>query len=113
MVKHTNPRNPAIADALLKTQDGRHIVFEARHEIKSQEIGTRIRQLKALVYETFVSKVPEGHRVHRDVYQDAKPVIRSLGVKGGIEFTRAITALKFAWSSQDACRDAVKLITTK
>ena len=113
MVKHTNPRNPAIADALLRTQSGKHIVLEARHEIKSQEIGTRIRQLKELVYATFVSQVPDGHRVHRDVYQDAKPVIRALGVKGGSEYVQAMTALKYAWTSQEACREAVKLITVK
>jgi hypothetical protein len=112
MVRHTNPpRNPAIADALLKTQDGRQIAVQARREIKGQEIASRIRQLKELVYDTFVANVPAGHRIHREIYQMAKPVIRDLGARGGADYDRAVTAVKFAWSSQQNCHDAVKLIT--
>ena len=113
MVKHTNPpRNPAIADALLQTRSGKAIAFQARREIHSMEIAARIRTMKELCYRTFVAEVPAGHRVHREVYQNSKQVIRQLGVKGGAEYDRALAALKFAWTSQENCWDAVKLITT-
>jgi hypothetical protein len=113
MVKHTNPpRNPAIADALLRTRSGKDIAFQARREIRGMEIANRIRQMKELCYRTFVSDVPAGHNVHRDVYQDSKQVIRQLGAQGGVEYDRTLAALKFAWTSQQACWDAVKLITT-
>jgi hypothetical protein len=119
-------RNPAMADAFYRTNSGAGLVFQAKRSIavdrrreeaerKAKEIAMRIRQLKELVYATFVSQVPPNSRTPRavlySIYQDAKPTIRDLGVKGGEEYSKALSAVKFAWSSDQACRAAVELLT--
>jgi hypothetical protein len=114
-------RNPAMADAFYRTQDGARIAFEAKRCIKTEErakqIATRIRQLKELVYATFVSQVPATCRTPRailhSIYQDAKPVVRQLGIEGGDDYEKALTAMKYAWSSPDSCREAVQIITKR
>jgi len=121
-------RNAALADALYRTESGRQIAFQAKRSIavdhrradaekRAKEIAMRIRQLKELVYATFVSQVPPNSLTPRpilySIYQDAKPTIRDLGVKGGEEYSKALSAVKFAWSSDQACRAAVELLTSK
>jgi len=114
-------RNHALADAFYRTRDGARVAFEAKREVRAEErakqIATRIRQLKELVYATFVSQVPETCKTPRtilhSIYQDAKPIIRQLGVDGGEKYERTMTAIKYAWSSTDACREAVELITRR
>jgi hypothetical protein len=121
-------RNKALADALYRTDSGKQVAFQAKRSIaidrrrqeterKSKEIAIRIRQLKELVYATFVAQVPANCRTPRavlySIYQDAKPVIRDLGIKGGEDYSKVMAAVKFAWSSDEACREAVGLITSK
>jgi hypothetical protein len=112
------PANPAFADALLKTESGRHIVFEARHEIKkaehAEEVKTRIRQLKDLAYHTFAGDfVPMGQHPDRNLYltiRDAR-VYRELGIQGGEKYEHALAAVKRAWMSPLDCKYAIKLLT--
>jgi hypothetical protein len=120
-------RNSAMADAFYRTNSGAVLVFQARRAIsvdhreeaerKAKEIAMRIRQLKELVYATFVSQVPPTCRTPRSVlysiYQDAKPVIRELGVKGGQEYSKALNDVKFTWSNDQSCRSVVGLLTGK
>jgi len=77
---------------------------------KKQDIASRIRTLKQLVYDTFVTNVPAGHNKRFDIYHHAKPRIRELGLIGGPEYEDAVNAVKFAYLNQEAHAEAVKSI---
>jgi hypothetical protein len=101
-----------MVDAFLKTKGGRAVVLQAKYEIRAEEgkeIAARIRQLKELVWNTFVGQVPKGHGRDHALYQMAKGRIRELGAKGGPEYEAVLTAVKFAWNSPQECRDAIAL----
>jgi len=100
--------NPAIRDALLKTNVGQTLLVEAK--IEAKEIGRRIRQLKELVHSTFVADVPGGFQKRFDIYQRAKPHVQELGRLGGSAYDEAVLKVKFAWTCRQAFHEAVKAI---
>lgn len=99
----------SIRDALLKTQKGHSLVIEAKN--RSVEIRDRVRYLKNLVHSTFVSNVPPGFRKRFDVYLMAKPQIRKLAKRGGESYNAAVEAVRWAWTSRRAYREAIEAIS--
>jgi hypothetical protein len=83
-------KNCALADAFMKTREGKQIVSEAKNVI-----GPRIRELDELAYGTYVKFARP--RSHFDLYKAAKPRIRELGVAGGSEYDKAALYLRSAW----------------
>lgn len=95
--------------ALSRTAKGRKIKWQARNQLRREqereEIRARIRTLKGLVHETFVRKT------HRwDVYDAARQNIRDLGVQGGTDYEKALSAVKYALSSKKDYFDAIQSI---
>jgi hypothetical protein len=100
----------SIRVALLSSPEGRHLAIEAKKIRQYQEAATRVRQLKQLVHDTFVTNVPKGHARRFDVYMNAKVRIRDLGTQGGMFYDRAVSAVKFAWTSPEAYKNAVEIL---
>ena len=79
--------------------------------------GPRIRELKNLVFDTFVLKKgashPEKHPSRRDIYDAARERIRELGRVGGPAYRRALTRVKSAWVSPTEYKTAVESILPK
>jgi len=78
--------------------------------VRNGKISGRIRQLKSLVFQTFVHDVPEGKRKNFDVFMASKERIKQIGINGGAEYHHAMTAVKYAWTSPDAYKDAITAI---
>jgi len=108
--------NKALKDAFYQTKSGHALVVKSKKSIHSQKIGERIRTLKNLVYNTFITDIPQGASKRWDVYNKAKPAIRKLGKKGGEDYNHAITALKYVWVGIDRneqrknYKDAIELL---
>ena len=93
----------------LKT-NAKTTIAQAKPSLKAE----RIRFLKGLVYETFTGDlVPEGHRNRFDIYDAAKETIRELGAAGGPAYEHAVSAVKYAWTSEKDWADAVQTIVRK
>lgn len=105
MSHRRNSGNTAMRDAFLKSQGGKQLAYEAKI------VAGRIRNLKQLVHDTFVTKVPKDCRVRFDVYQAAKPVCKRLGQEGGMAYDNVIRALKWTWTSDEAYSEAIRVIT--
>lgn len=72
------------------------------------QASDRIRELKALVRETFAGSMTPRNQVYRwDIVKAAQVQCSALGYAGGQEYARAVTALKHAWTSELAHADAV------
>lgn len=95
--------------ALSQTKAGRNLKWQARRKIarekEREEIRARIRALKELAHDTFVRKTRRW-----DVYDAARQNIRNLGARGGPEYEKALSAVKFAMVSRDDFRDAIHAV---
>jgi hypothetical protein len=105
----------SIRDALSVSSNGQRLVAQVkeyhRTEVERKEaIAKRIRSLKQLVHDTFVSYPKEhGRRVRFDVYQASKERVRELGVEGGPEYSKAVMALQFAQRSKKEYFEAMDI----
>lgn len=90
-------RNNAIKDALYKTKEGKVLAYKAKKQANSRRIAKRIREVKDLFYGSFVktAETPKDFSWRKAVYQELKPSIRKLGLKGGEEYNHVMTALKY------------------
>ena len=82
-------KNCAIADAFMKTREGKAIVIEAK-----KSIHPRFKELDQLAYRTYVSAAPSNHY---HLYRAAIGRIRDLAASGGQDFEQALHCLKMAW----------------
>jgi hypothetical protein len=101
-------KNYALRDALFASTQGKVIAVESKREVRRQAIRTRIRTLKELVHDTFVTHAQGRRRF--DVYQASKETCRQLGIKGGPAYEAAINAVKFAPTSRRSWREAIELL---
>ena len=100
--------NYALRDALYQTAEGKKVAVQSKQEVRRQAIRTRIRALKELVHDTFVTHAHGRKRF--DVYQASKETCRELGIKGGPAYEAAINAVKFAPTSRRSWREAIELL---
>jgi hypothetical protein len=110
---------------LLKTHAGQ-VAIQAKVEAELQaqareqakvDIANRIRQLKELVHDVFViaprtADSVNGWRpqVRFDIYQSSKETCRKLGLAGGEQYNKVLTAVKFANASSKDYRDAIEAL---
>ena len=88
-------KKPAVRRVdVLETSRGK-ILVQAKLDVEQR--ATRIAELDALVYDTFISDVPQACKVRLDwVYRKAQVVRR--GQQGGASYDAAVAAVKFAWA---------------
>ena len=86
-------------------------------EVAAGDPGPRVRELKNLVFDTFVLKqgarYPSDHRSRRDIYNAARARIRELGRIGGPSYRHALTRVKAAWQGPEEYSEAVEAILPK
>ena len=99
-------QNHAIADALLKTQQGKVLVVEAR-----KVVGIRFRELDEVAYQTWVKHAPKEHGNHYGLYKAASARIRELAAQGGEDYRMALSLLKTAWLSREDFESAAGWLT--
>lgn len=93
--------------ALSHTIKGRKIRWEARQENNRErdEIRMRIRTLKELTHSVFVKQSRRW-----DVFDAARSHIRDLGRKGGEDYEKALSAVKYAMASKKDYFDAIQAV---
>lgn len=79
--------NNSLKDAFLKTANGKNLIIKV--ETNNSLIRKRIRTLKDVAYQMLVKC---GHRF--DLYNQAKPNIKILGINGGKSYEKALNTLK-------------------
>ncbi len=120
--------NPAIADALAKSEAGELLVFQTK------EIGPRIHRIKEMYHDTFVVMPRTTRYYYKRFYQlmderkkagkpvaqspfelfkAAKPVLRKIAGRSEEEYNAAIMTIQYTWSSQRTLTDTVEMALGK
>lgn len=90
---------------------GKDLVIQAKKFSESRVIATRIRALKTLCYDTFMGDlIPSNHRWRPDVYFGSKEKMRTLGIKGGADYDKVMTTLKYTWESPLTYKEAIEAL---
>lgn len=95
-------KNNAIADAFLKTREGKAVVIEAKKAIHPQ-----FKELDSLAYRTYVGAAPSNHY---HLYRASKRRISDLSASGGKDFEHAMYLLKLAWVDRESFEKAGKFL---
>jgi hypothetical protein len=91
--------------------EGRDLAIQAKKFAESRTIATRIRALKTLCFDTFMGDlIPGNHNWRPDVYFGSKEKMRTLGIKGGAEYDKVLTALKYTWNSPQTYKEAIEAL---
>jgi hypothetical protein len=83
----------------------------AEARAKQEAIAHRIRTLKELVHQTFVEMPKSMHRsVRWDVFTKSRERVRKLGIAGGPEYDRVLSAVRFAWNDKRSYKEAIEAV---
>ena len=119
-------KNKLFADALIKTESGRHLVAEMK-----STIGTRMTHINELSHDTFVvftkdtgkfrywfsmvmkerAKAGKDYtRTPFDLFKVSKKTLKNVALKGGAEYADALLKLQYTWGSMEDTKDTIDMV---